>query len=219
MIREEYSKFFQGLEKNNNKEWFHENKQDYERSVKNPFLNLLEQLVPEVEKLEPEISQNPKDALFRINRDIRFSNDKRPYNTIMKAGFAPGGKRSILPAYYLGIDAKKVHVGGGLFNIKGPELKKIRLLIVNQTDEFISIVNSPGFTKLFGELKGERAIRLDKSLQATLEKTPYVANKQFYAMRELPLKDYYQSDQLFSVIVDTFRQISSLNDYLKKALL
>lgn len=217
MITQNYITFFKDLEKNNNKEWFHGHKTAYENDVKKPFLKLLEKLIPELEKLEPQISLNPKDALFRINKDIRFSNDKTPYHTLLKAGFSPGGKKSKLPGFYLGISAEKIHVGGGLFNLKGTDLKNVRTLITENTDEFIQLVNSKSFISTFQELKGEKAKRLDKNFQSILSKTPYIANKQFYAMREFPLIDYLYFDKMFSTVIDSFKTINPLNQLLKKA--
>ncbi|MDP4679179.1 MAG: DUF2461 domain-containing protein, partial [Cyclobacteriaceae bacterium] len=159
------------------------------------------------------------DALFRINRDIRFSNDKTPYNTLMKAGFAPGGKKSFLPGYYLGISADKIHVGGGLFNLKAPELKLVRNMIVDDPDEFVDIISSKSFKETFGELMGEQAKRVDVNFQATLKKTPYIANKQFYAMSAIPLKEYFGSEQLPHLVLKYFREIHKLNSYLNRAFI
>ncbi|MEM9833898.1 MAG: DUF2461 domain-containing protein [Bacteroidota bacterium] len=219
MITEKYTTFFSVLEENNNKEWFHEHKSAYEADVKKPFLELLEELIPEVEKLEPAISPNPKDALFRINRDIRFAKDKSPYRTLMKAGFSPGGKKSELPGFYLGISADKIHVGGGLFNIQSPQLKIIRRLITEKTDEFLAIINFPSFKNIFGELQGERAKRLDLAFQDTLNETPYVANKQFYVMQQMDLQPFLNSDNLREVVIQYFKEVNPLNRFLKKALL
>jgi len=217
MIDKNYISFFQNLALNNNKTWFHANKQDYEKHVKIPFLHLLDLLIPEVEKLEPLIASDPKAALFRINRDIRFSKDKSPYNTLMKAGFAPGGKKSELPGYYLGISAESIHVGGGLFNISTAQLKKIRLLIASNTEEFIEIISNKSFTEVFGGLKGEQAKRLDKDFQQTQSITPHIANKQFYVMQEYRLEEYLNADKLLEIIINSFKEVNTLNNYLKRS--
>lgn len=217
MITLNYIRFFKGLEKNNNKEWFHQNKEAYENDVKKPFLALLESLIPKLSKLEPAISPDPKDALFRINKDIRFSKDKTPYHTLLKAGFSPGGKKSKLPGYYLGISSEKIHIGGGLFNVPAASLKACRTLIAENTDEFIEIVHSDAFVSIFKDLKGEQAKRLDKSFEPLLSKTPYIANKQFYAMCELPLLENLDSNKMVSEITNTFKEIYPLNQFLKKA--
>lgn len=217
MITKEYIEFFKGLEKNNNREWFHAHQQEYEKFVKGPFVRLVEQLIPEIETFEPGFSPDPNDALFRINRDLRFTKDKTPYNTLMKAGFALGGKKSVLPGYYLGIDKESIYAGGGLFNLNTSTLKRIRALIAEETDEFIEITTNRSFLDMFKELRGERAHRVNGSLKSLEEKTPYVANKQFYAMAELSLVDYLNSDSLSRQILPYFRAIRPLNNYLKKA--
>lgn len=215
MISNEYSQFFAELEDNNHKEWFHANKKRYEQFVKNPFVNLLEDLLGKVMEFEPEISPNAKDAMFRINKDVRFSKDKTPYNTLMKAGFAPGGKRSELPAYYLGIDKETIHLGGGLYGLKAPQVRAVRLLISSNLERFHGIVEDQLFIDSFGELQGEKAKRLDKDFQDV--DSPYIANKQFYAMAKLPLKDYLASEELAKVILSYFKAIHPLQQFLTEA--
>ena len=160
MITKEYIDFFRQLEsvENNSKEWFHAHKKEYEKFVKEPFLDLLEKLIPFVKGMEPDVPIDPRAALFRINRDVRFSKDKTPYNTLMKAGFSSNGKKSELPGFYLGISARKLHVGGGLFNVKPDQLKEVRLLIKQDTDRFLSIVENDEFVTYFNILKGVLSI-------------------------------------------------------------
>ncbi len=217
MITSTYSIFFKELAQNNNSEWFREHKKSYENDVKKPFLNLLNELIPELLKIEPQISDQAKDALFRINKDIRFSKDKTPYHTIMKAGFSPGGKKSFLPGYYLGISAEEIHVGGGLFQVEPAELHKIRTLISKNSKDFLSIIGNPTFKSSLGEILGEKAKRFDAEHMEAAKSNPVIANKQFYAMAELPLKDYLNSENLASEILNYFKIINPLNQFLKKA--
>ena len=219
MITEAYVSFFQELELNNHKQWFHEHKKRYETEVKKPFLDLLERLIPTLSALEPAIPTDAKSALFRINRDVRFSKDKTPYHILLKAGFSPGGKKSRLPGFYLGISATTIHVGGGLFTVQPTDLKAIRMLIANKPDDFMAIVTSDVFVSNFGELKGEKSKRLDKQLLPIATKAHLIANKQFYAMKELPVADYLNSEALVDVLVEKFRVINSLNQFLKEAFI
>ncbi len=219
MIAENYSRFFKGLAKNNHKSWFHENKKSYEEDVKAPFLHLLEGLIPVLRDWDERILPDPKKALFRINRDVRFSKDKSPYNLIMKAGFSPNGKKSIFPGYYLGIDAESIHVGGGLFMIQPADLKKVRAMIAEKSDRFKEIVEAPSFKEHLGELRGESSKRLDKDLLAAAEKNPLIYRKQFYAMANLPLKGHYGSQTLTQVLLGYFEEIRPLNELLNNALI
>ena len=218
MISKGYSSFFKELSNNNSKEWFHAHKKRYEQEVKAPFLQLLEHLIPVLREWDDRILHDPKKALFRINRDIRFSKDKSPYNTIMIAGFSPEGKKSIYPGYYLGIDADKIHVGGGLFMLQPIHLKAVREKIAENTDTFLHLVSSKEFKTAFSELKGEKSKRLNKSLLPAAEKTEIIYNKQYYAMTEFPLKEHYASETLPQYILGFFEKIRPLNKYLNTAL-
>ena len=217
MITKPYTSFFKELSKNNNKEWFHANKKRYENDVKAPFLLLLDEVLEVITAWDNRIIPDPKKAMFRINKDVRFSKDKTPYHTILKAGFSPNGKKSILPGYYLGIDATSIHVGGGLFMLRAPELKLVREFIARNPDALIKITETSLFTQNFGKLSGEKAKRLDKSLLPTAEKTDLIYNKQFYAMAEFPLEPFYGSDKLLTEILSHFEAIKPLNTYLDQA--
>ncbi|NAS10950.1 DUF2461 domain-containing protein [Poritiphilus flavus] len=219
MITENYSQFFKALAKNNHKSWFHENKKKYEQEVKAPFLQLLEALIPVLRDWDDRILPDPKKALFRINRDVRFSKDKSPYNLIMKAGFSPNGKKSVFPGYYLGIDADSIHVGGGLFMLQPADLKKVRAEIAENSDRFLQIVEATSFKERLGDLLGENSKRLDKDLMPAAEKNPLIYKKQFYAMASLPLEAHYGSEKLPEIILSHFREIKPLNDFLNNALI
>lgn len=218
MISKSYSLFFRELEENNHTAWFKGNKQRFEEEVKIPFLDLVERLIAELLKLDAEISTNPKEALFRLNKDLRFTKDQQPYHTLMKAAIAPGGKRSGQPGYYLGIGAHSLHVGGGLFRLDSKRLARLRERISDDPSVLPSIVEHSDFISFFGALQGERAKRLPKAYQPYLAKTPYLAHKQYYAMQELELNPLLDSDKLVQVILERFKVIARLNAFLKLAM-
>ncbi len=216
MITKAYSEFFKELDQNNNKAWFHANKKRYEHDVKGPFLDLLSDLIPVLREWDSRILQDEKKAMFRINRDVRFSKDKTPYHTLLKAGFSPNGKKSMLPGYYLGISADTIHVGGGLFNVKPPELKIVRQHIAHHLDDFLSIVNAEEFKATLQGLKGETSKRIDKTLEEVANKTALIYNKQFYAMATMSLSDYCETPNLKGAIIKHFEAIRPLNEFLNE---
>ena len=189
----------------------------YERDVKEPFIELVRQLIPAVMEKEPAILPDPKKALFRINRDIRFSKDKTPYNLIMKAGLSPGGKKSELPGYYLGIDAEYVHIGGGLYQLDKQALTSVRRLIAQNLDEFEAIISDQVFVEHFGKLEGERAKRLDSEFKEVLSQTPYIANKQFYSMAKVSTREFVKEKNQTKLILTYFNAIHPLHAFLNRA--
>jgi uncharacterized protein (TIGR02453 family) len=214
MISNAYSTFFAELSANNEVAWMHANKKRYEQVAKEPFLALVAKLIPHLQKFEPAISNHPKDALFRLNRDIRFSADKSPYNTILKAGFSAGGKKTEKPGFYLGIDAETIHIGGGLFNLQPATVLAVRAHIYKNQSAYTKIVHDTHFVKTFGDILGEKAKRLDEQSQLILADIPSVANKQFYAMTRLPLADFYDDENIVEKLLPYFKQVSALNAFL-----
>lgn len=182
MISKAYSEFFSALELNNNKDWFNDNKKTYEREVKAPFLQLISEVMETVGQWDQRIDPDPKKSLFRINRDIRFSKDKSPYNTIMKSALAPGGRKSGLPGYYLGISADTVHIGGGQFDLDTPTLVRLRTYLSENYEELEEIIGSKEFKSNFGKLLGDKVTRLNGPLKDKVAEMPLLLHKQYYVM-------------------------------------
>ena len=85
--------FFKELSADNKKEWFDLNRKRYETSIKRPFAEFVQEMVDRIRADDPAVDISTKDAIFRINRDIRFSNDKTPYKTYMAALVSANGKK------------------------------------------------------------------------------------------------------------------------------
>jgi len=183
---EEYHKFFTSLAKNNKKEWFDKNRKIYENHVKDPFRGFVEEMIVRIHADNPNVLINTSEAIFRINRDIRFSKDKTPYKTHMSAFISPGGKKAKEdPGIYfqLGVDGIRIYSGIHLPN--KDNLEKIRRAIANNPDKFISIISGKKFKSKFGEILGEKHKRIPPEFKEAAAKQPLLANKDFYVMANL----------------------------------
>jgi uncharacterized protein (TIGR02453 family) len=98
---------------------------------------------------------SPKDCVFRIYRDIRFSPDKTPYKTHLGAGMSPGGKKMNEAGYYLHIEPGKAFLAGGMWMPPTDQLKMIRQEIVYNGKKFKKIIADKAFKKYYGELDDE----------------------------------------------------------------
>lgn len=97
---ERIMEFLRQLALNNNREWFNAHKEEY-KIVKREFDAFVERLIPMVRQFDPTIGNlSVSDCTWRIYRDVRFSQDKRPYKTYMGCYFAPRGKRGPYSGYY-----------------------------------------------------------------------------------------------------------------------
>ena len=215
----EFNDFFKDLSKNNNTEWFHNNKKRYEEFVKEPFEDFVVEMISRLQKEDPEINILPKDAIFRINRDLRFSRDKKPYKEWVSAVISKTGKKDkSYPGIYFHIGLKGLMLGGGLHMLEKDALEKVRQYIQRNSAEFTKLVQDKEFKKMFGELKGERNKVLPSEFKKDAEKQPYLANKEFYFIAEYKGTKTILRDDLAEFMMSHYKAGKSLSSYLKKAL-
>ena len=89
------------LSENNNREWYHLHKAQY-KEAEAEFEELLQRLILEIGKTDNRILHNvPKELIFKLVRDTRFSHDKSPYNPAFRAHIAAQGKLPVPVGYYL----------------------------------------------------------------------------------------------------------------------
>lgn len=215
---QDYLNFFNELAANNEKAWFDDNRKRYEKEVKAPFQALVSDVIEQLKEVRPDFEMLPKNAIFRINRDVRFSKDKTPYNIYSRACFENEGRKSPYPGYFLSIEPLTIHAGGGLHNVATANLKKVRTHIAERTDEFLELVNASEFQKTFGEIMGESNKRIPKEFEAAMEKTNLIAKKQFFYMSEVDTESVLLGDELLPFLLERFRMATPLNLFLRGAL-
>ncbi|MBK8279162.1 MAG: DUF2461 domain-containing protein [Saprospiraceae bacterium] len=188
---ENFLKFFKSLNKNNHKEWFNKNKSTYEASVKKPFEKLVADLIFKMQKLHPGFQCEVKDAVFRINRDIRFSKDKTPYKTNVSAVICHGGRKNMTnPGLYLELAPGNLSIYGGVYQPDKEQLSKIRTAIATSPKEIKKLKADKKFSETFGHIKGEVNKVLPPEFKEAAKVESLIANKQFY------FNATYNNDQL-----------------------
>lgn len=210
--------FFKDLAANNHKEWFHANKKRYETSVKKPFSAFVEVLIAEIQKHDPELQVEVKDCLSRINRDIRFSKDKTPYNLNCTAFVSRGGKKDkSIPGIFLRFSPEEVGIMIGCFGLSKEQLLGVRTTIQNDLPKFQAVYSDPGLAGKFGVLKGEEHKRIPPEFKDTHAVEPLIARKQFYMVA---LKDpgLLSQEGLLEEIMDHWHTARPLNEYLMEAI-
>ena len=213
-----YIDFFDELSKNNNKEWFNDNKKWYELAVREPFRELIEKLLPEIQKIDEKILMTSRDSMFRINRDLRFSNEKEPYKTHMAAGFSRGGRKSQFAGHYLQVGLHHTVIGGGLPFIEREVLRKIRIEIGYSANEFNRIITDPEFRSFFGFVHGESEREIPNAFSTIYEENPIIANKQFYYGAMYDTEAVLFSEDLPEFILNHFKAGNDFNRFLIKAI-
>lgn len=182
------------LEDNNNRPWFIMNKPRYD-ILREEFLAVVTELIAEIARFDRAVAAcNPKKAMFRINRDIRFSNDKRPYKTRFSAGITPKDLRRPSagggPTYYFHIEGNgTLLIGAGEYLPPAPRLKAIREAVVNDATGFSKLMKNKQLRATFGDLKTEDKLqRPPKGFDADHPHVEYLKLKSFFVWTEVKLK-------------------------------
>ncbi len=209
--------FLDALNANNNREWFNENKKQYEKA-RQEVEQFVDHLIPNVLKFDPEIGPlTSKQTMFRIYRDVRFSKDKTPYKTYFGAFIAPGGRKSDKAGYYMHISADECFIGGGSHNPMGEYLKKIRSEIYYNVDEFKSIINNKKFTSTFKVLQGERLKRPPTGYPKDFPDIELLKHKDFTVFQTIE-KSKVTSPDFDQYVMDVFKTMKSFIEFLNRAL-
>ena len=127
--------FFSNLSKNNTKEWFDANRDEYERYVLDPSRAFVVAMGEKLRTIVPKIQAIPitNKSLFRINRDTRFSKDKSPYKSYMGIYLWEGNrqKRMECPGFYLHYENDEVFIGSGMHEFPKDILAAYRSAVSN----------------------------------------------------------------------------------------
>jgi len=213
----EFLQFLKGLSENNSKAWFDEHRAEYEKYVKAPFKSFVEEMMVRIRQYESELNMNPRDCMFRINRDVRFSKNKNPYNVHVSTLFTTANRKSEIPGFYVHFSHDKAHAGGGGWELSRESLQKVRQEIAAFPDELNQLQNEPAFKKLYGEIKGEKNKVIPKEFKETFAVQPLVANKQFYYMADLPA-DVVLKDDLAEYIMEYYHAGANVNQFIKSVI-
>ncbi|MBK8051807.1 MAG: DUF2461 domain-containing protein [Saprospiraceae bacterium] len=221
MVNPSTLNFLKELKENNNKTWFDEHRKEYENAKSN-YLRCAGDILAEMQKIDSSLEVlNPKDCIFRINRDVRFSADKSPYKTNLGIVLHPHGKKFNLAAYYLHIEPGSSFVGGGLWMPESQLLQKLRKEISYFYDDLKSVLDDPNFSNLYGDLDveaGQKLSRPPKGYEADDPAIEYLKLKSFTA--STPIKDdVLMSEDMISACVKHFTSLKPFLSFINRGLM
>jgi uncharacterized protein (TIGR02453 family) len=157
----EARKFFKALKRNNDRDWFQPRKEIFDTKIKEPMHELVGALNAEFHKFAPAYINDPKKAVYRIYRDVRFGSDKSPYKTHLAAIFPrQGGERGSSPGFYFHISADQVGLAGGVYEPQPEQLYSIRSWMAENHQAFRKAARAA--EKVMGKLHGESLTRAPK---------------------------------------------------------
>ncbi|WP_461376490.1 DUF2461 domain-containing protein [Cloacibacterium normanense] len=206
--------FLRNLEKNNNREWFNENKTLYQEAQQD-VISFVEKLIEEMADFDEEMGKlEAKKSVFRIYRDTRFSKDKTPYKTNFGAGLGMG-KGNKISGYYLHIEPGKSFLAGGVYKPEPSVLKTIRQEISAFGNEFKVILEQDEFRNYFRGLSVEDKLKkVPQGFEKDDKMAEYLKLKHFIVTH--PVSDeQLLSENAFKEFAKIFKAMKPLNDFLQ----
>jgi len=210
--------FLKNLAQNNHKEWMDEHKKSYLKA-KEHVIELMSEILGKISEFDPEVGgTDPKKALFRINRDIRFSKNKDPYKTNFGAFMAKGGRNSGNPGYYLHLQPGNNFWGGGIYQPANEVLTAVRQEIDYNGNELRSIIENKKFRSLYGEPYGEDRLKTaPKGYPKDHENLHLLQLKHYIFMKNGSDKEV-TSNGFAGQVAGDFRTLYPFNQFLSRSL-
>jgi uncharacterized protein (TIGR02453 family) len=211
--------FFRGLKRNNRRDWFQPRKHLYEQHVKAPMLELVTVLNSDLMKFAPQFVTDPKQALFRIYRDIRFSADKTPYKTHVAASFSRrGADHTGAGGFYFSVAHDQIEVAGGIYHPSPETMYLVRTHIAANYPELRRILANKKTRKLVGDLQGDELTRAPKGFDPLHPALDLIKKKDWILDVTLDAS-LATTPKLYREVLDRFRALAPLIEYLNRPLL
>ncbi|QLG47022.1 DUF2461 domain-containing protein [Costertonia aggregata] len=177
LITKDALEFLKKLEKNNNREWFAEHKKifkEHQAHVKGFFQELMQKM-----KMHDEIE---KMKMFRIYRDVRFSNDKTPYKTQFSGSYTRAGAKR-RGGYFICIRPRSSFIATGFWNPNKEDLLRIRKEFELDATEIREILENTDFKNTWGALQGDAVKTAPKGFDKEHPNIDLIKHKQFIFTR------------------------------------
>jgi uncharacterized protein (TIGR02453 family) len=207
--------FAKSLKQNNNREWFKAHRPQYDEARMH-FEDYVGTLIEALAPTEGLGDLSPKDCIFRIYRDLRFSKDKTPYKPYMSAYIAPGGRKSRRFGYYVHIEADDNSIiAGGLHDPDPQLLGAWRASIDRDASHFKKITNTASFRKYFGAVQGDSLKTAPRGYPKDHPEIELLRLKQVTVSRKMSDTQVI-SPRMIEETLDTFKAMKPFLAYLQE---
>lgn len=177
--------FLRDIAVHNDREWFKAHRARYD-SAAAAFNDIVAGMIARIAEFEPGVAGlSPADCTYRIYRDIRFTNDKRPYKLHFGAYINAHGKKAMHGGYYLHFQPGNSLAAGGAYCLSPKVLREVRQSIVDNVDEFAAIVEAPEFKRLFPEIGEQRLKTVPKGFPKDFPHPEYLRPKDYSVFTRL----------------------------------
>lgn len=200
----------------NDKEWFKEHKEQYNKYVMEPLQSLTEALSPVLSEIDDKLIRSPKagGSVSRIWRDARFSKDKSLFRDTMWCMFVRK-KNMGLPEFFFVLYPEGFLYGCGYYSAGTASMESVRRLILAGNNDFkaaLSAYESQDTFRLAGDMyKKSRHPDVPENLKNWLDR------KTICFIRESDDFDLLYSDRLTGMVAEGYKSLAPIYHFLMKA--
>ncbi|MCG9972934.1 DUF2461 domain-containing protein [Christiangramia crocea] len=207
--------FLRELNRNNNKEWMDQHRDEY-HEVRDFFINWLNELDIKLGKIDPEYTPTTgKQAINRINNNLMFHPDKPVYKDHFGAGL---DKQKGKGDFYIHIGINECFMAGGFYRPKKKTLDSIRAAIDYNGNELKNILNRKSFKDIFEDLLEDDKLKSSpKGYPKDHKHIDLLRNKSFAVMHPFSQKEI-QQDDFQQKVIDVYREMLPFRRYLNNAV-
>lgn len=207
--------FLSELKKNNNRDWFNDNKDKYTNAHEN-VIEFADELLKRLSEHDNIETISGKKSLYRIYRDVRFSKNKSPYKTWWSGGFKRATE-SLRGGYYFHMEPDSIFTGGGFWGPNKEDLLLIRQQIQADPEPLREILNSKEFKSHFGSLEGDRLKTAPKGFDKVDPAIDLLCYKQFLLTEKID-SSLATKEELVDHIISSFIAMRPFLNYMSEIL-
>lgn len=210
--------FLARLADNNNRPWFKDHKEEYDR-IREHWIEQLQRMIDAMSQYDLSLAGNDaRKATFRIYRDTRFSLDKTPYKTHIGASITPAGAHKHC-GYYIELNPNDKDCGiyGGIWCPEQPVLNKLRRAIADNSEEWEELTGEPQLNRLYPDWFGSTLKTIPKGWDKNHPMAKYLRMKEYGKYHRLGRSFFADSDWPLRA-AETARPLKPLIDFLNYSI-
>lgn len=213
-------RFLGQLKRNNDRAWFHRNKDRYEQEVREPVLAFIRAITPRIEAISPFIlvsDSKVAGSMMRPYRDTRFSSSKEPYKTNVGVHFRHElGDDAHAPGLWLHIEPGEFWLAAGMWKPDAQALERVRRRIAEAPAEWLAARDEKRFRARW-EIVGDTLKRPPRGFAPTHPLIDDIKRKDFLGFRDLGVAELYRPD-VVERVADHYAAARPLMAFLCRAL-
>ena len=209
--------FLKGIAAHNDKTWFDAHRDLYNAGYIAPARAFVEALGPELRKISAGVTFEPKvnGSLQRINRDIRFTKDKRPYKEHLNLWFWHGDNKGWdTPGFWFSLGRDEVHLGVGMYGFDKEQLESFRQSIIHPRSGKALLAAVAKVKKVGDYTVGGKTRKLmPRGFEADADRAEYLLYEGLYTSFSLPAETAAGAD-FAKVAAGHFKKMWPVGEWL-----